>query len=601
MTVITVAAKIGSGKALVNDTDIPTPNGVKKLGEIKVGDIVFGRHGERVKVAGVFPQGKKQVYRVTTKDGSSALVNDEHLWTVGRYTQPVKPDGTRDRYIIEETLTTRELMDDKAFKRTNGDMTTYKYKLPNLSSAVVYDEKEYKVDPYVLGVFLGDGATKERYLTLSSNDEFVVNKVAGIINATPKKNSDHNFSWTFKNEDGMTITSESLFGGLSGVEGLAHEKHIPEEYLYGNEDQRLRLLNGLMDTDGSISIGGYSGRNRYNVSFSTISDGLANDIVTLANSLGIRTKIGVDYRDKYVNNDHVNNIHFYISNLEKEKMFSLPAKKKRATEAKEKGSTKINYDYVSIVSIEDMGYEEEMTCLYVDSDEHLFLVNDFMVTHNTEITKLLAKVLDTKAFYEPVDQDDNPILPMYYADQKKYGFLLQIFFLNKRFDVIKEAYKTNNAIIDSSIYTDSIFLDKLYHDGIVTAQEHGVYHDLVDNMMEEIEGLPYKKRPDLMIGIDITFENELERIGKRGREFEQDDDLIEYFRGLSDDYEKWYAEYDLSPKFTIDGNKYDFVNNLQDRREVLLQIVDTLYELDSLSDVEYELAKVRVREVSEVI
>ena len=91
----------------------------------------------------------------------------------------------------------------------------------------------------------------------------------------------------------------------------------------------------------------------------------------------------------------------------------------------------------------------------------------------TEITKLLSRVLDTKAFYEPVDQDDNPILPMYYADQKKYGFLLQIFFLNKRFDVIKEAYKTNNAIIDSSIYTDSIFLDKLYHDGIVTAQEHG--------------------------------------------------------------------------------------------------------------------------------
>lgn len=219
----------------------------------------------------------------------------------------------------------------------------------------------------------------------------------------------------------------------------------------------------------------------------------------------------------------------------------------------------------------------------------------------SSITEFLSKVLDTPAYYEPVEQDDNPILPLYYADKKQYGFLLQVFFLNKRFDVIKEAYKTNNSIIDSSIYTDSIFLDKLFEDGTVTEQEHAVYHSLFDNMMEEIEGLPYKKRPDLMIGITISFEEELRRIGIRGRDFEQDDELVAYFKSLNEKFHKWYAEYDLSPKFTINADKYDFVNNLQDRREVLLQIVDTLYELGSLSDVEYELAKVRVREVSEVI
>lgn len=594
---ITISAPIGSGKALVNDTDIPTPNGVKKLGDVKVGDIVFGRHGEHVKVSGVFPQGKKWVYKVTTKDGSSALVNDEHLWTVGRYTQPVKPDGTRDKYIIEETLTTRELMGDKVFKRTYNGMTNYKYKLPTLSGAVLYDEKEYKVDPYVLGVFLGDGATKERYLTLSSNDEFVVNKVADIINATPHKNSDKNFNWTFKNEDGKTITSESLFSGLSGVVGLAHEKHIPMEYLYGSENQRLRLLNGLMDTDGSITIGEHSGRNRYNVSFSTISDGLANDIVTLANSLGIRTKIGMDYRDKYVNNNHVNNIHFYLPNAEKEKMFSLPAKKERATEAKEKGSTKINYDYISIVSIEDMGYEEEMTCLYVDSDDHLFLVNDFMVTHNTELTKLLAKVLDTKAFYEPVNQEENPILPLYYANQEKYGFLLQIFFLNRRFNAIKEAYKTNNAVIDSSIYTDSIFLNRLYKDGKVTQEEYTVYHDLVNNMMEEIDGLPYKKTPDLMIGISISPETELYRIGKRGRDFEQNEELIQYYKNLLNDYNEWYSEYDLSPKLTIDGDKYDFVNNKKDKLDILTLIVNKLVSVGTLKGKDLKNVTNKLKEI----
>lgn len=217
----------------------------------------------------------------------------------------------------------------------------------------------------------------------------------------------------------------------------------------------------------------------------------------------------------------------------------------------------------------------------------------------SSLAKILGDVLDTQVYYEPVEADENPILPLYYKDQKKYGFLLQIFFLNKRFDVIKKAYKDSNGIVDSSIYTDAIFLDRLYKDGVVTKQEHDVYHSLVDNMMEEIDGLPYKKKPDLMIGINISFENELSRIGLRGREFEQDKELIDYFERLSGDYDEWYKGYNISEKFTIDGDKYDFVNREEDKIEIITGIVNKLYDMGRLTNEEKQKAFDRLQNKGE--
>lgn len=205
----------------------------------------------------------------------------------------------------------------------------------------------------------------------------------------------------------------------------------------------------------------------------------------------------------------------------------------------------------------------------------------------SELAKILGELLNTPLYLEPVSQQDNPILPLYYKDRKKYGFLLQIFFLNRRFEQIKQAYKTKNAILDSIIYTDSIFLDRIFKDGLITKEEHDVYHSLVDNMMEEIEGLPYKKTPDLMIGFDISFENELKRISIRDRSFEQDPSLYDYFKNLSSDYDEWFKDYDLSPKLTIDGNKYDFVNSLEDKKYVLHLILDKLLEIHQLSGNEF--------------
>ncbi|MDT9683432.1 deoxynucleoside kinase [Streptomyces sp. TRM76323] len=212
----------------------------------------------------------------------------------------------------------------------------------------------------------------------------------------------------------------------------------------------------------------------------------------------------------------------------------------------------------------------------------------------TSIASYLGKVLETPVYYEPVSEKDNPILKLYYKDQSKYGFLQQIFFLNKRFSQIKKAYETKNAIIDSSIYTDDIFLHRLYKDGKVTEQEVLVYEDLFNNIMEEIDGLPYKKKPDLMISIDLDIDTELDRIYNRGRGFEQDDSLKEYWQGLLDDYKAWISTYDLSPVYVIDGNKDDFVNDKESRNKVITEIIDKLQSIGQLSEDESNKAKSRI-------
>ena len=174
-------------------------------------------------------------------------------------------------------------------------------------------------------------------------------------------------------------------------------------------------------------------------------------------------------------------------------------------------------------------------------------------------TEELAKDLGTRACYEPVG--DNPVLPLYYEDPKQYGFLLQIFFLNRRFNMIKQAYQENNNVLDRSIYEDLLFTKINFENGNMTQAELDVYSDLLDNMMEEIEGMP-KKAPDIMVYLDVDFETMLSRIVKRGRPYEQftqGDDLEQYYREVWEKYQTWYDEYNVSPKIKINVQEHDLV------------------------------------------
>ena len=202
----------------------------------------------------------------------------------------------------------------------------------------------------------------------------------------------------------------------------------------------------------------------------------------------------------------------------------------------------------------------------------------------SSLTSILAKYLGTKPFYESVD--NNPVLPLFYADPKKYAFLLQVFFLNTRFRSIKDALTDDNNVLDRSIYEDALFFQMNADIGRATKEEVDTYYELLNNMMGELKHMP-KKNPDLLVHIKVSYDTMIKRIQKRGRPYEQlsyDATLEDYYKRLLRYYKPWYEKYDYSPKMEIDGDKLDFMTDKQARKVVLDQIVAKLKEMGKLPE-----------------
>ena len=202
----------------------------------------------------------------------------------------------------------------------------------------------------------------------------------------------------------------------------------------------------------------------------------------------------------------------------------------------------------------------------------------------SSLTSILSDYLGTKPFYESVD--DNPVLPLFYADPKKYAFLLQVYFLNTRFHSIKAALSEDNNVLDRSIYEDALFVQMNADIGRATSEEVDTYYELLHNMMGELSRMP-KKNPDLLVHIDVSYDTMIKRIKKRGRPYEQlsyDSTLEDYYKRLLEYYKPWYEKYDYSPKMTIDGDELDFMASEHDRQIVLNQITAKLKEMGKLPE-----------------
>lgn len=368
----------GTGKAQPYDTLIPTPNGLTMLCDLKVGDYVFDRHGKPTKVLGIYNQGKLENYKVTLSDGRVTYCNDEHLWTY------------YDGHGVMRTKTLKELMLNGLYY---DQFRIYKYKIP-VAETIEYSTKKFEIDPYVVGAFLGDGCCLEKQLTISSEDEEIVQEIARLINARKvKKNSEHNYSWTFVAKEQTyyehkNIYTQDIFKELPSVVQKSYDKCIPNQYLYGDANQRLSLIQGLFDTDGSIS----KSDGRYNIRFTTCSHQLALDVKTVLLSLGYVSSLHIDKRDDKYTNNYCYSVNVNIPNSEKYKLFRLSRKKSLAEEARCCNKHRV-YDRTSIINIEKMNERVDMICIYVDNPEHLYLTNDYIVTHNTTLVKYIIDEL----------------------------------------------------------------------------------------------------------------------------------------------------------------------------------------------------------------
>jgi deoxyadenosine/deoxycytidine kinase len=220
-------------------------------------------------------------------------------------------------------------------------------------------------------------------------------------------------------------------------------------------------------------------------------------------------------------------------------------------------------------------YKEFFNMIKQNRQNEIIVIDAVVGAGKTVYMEMLSKEMIMPYFQEPVQ--DNPILDKFYHDRKRYSFPLQIFFLNRRFRMLKDASDLRKPVLmDRSIYGDMIFAKLLYEEGNMDKEEYILYQELLTNMLEHVEA------PKLMIYLQIDTDSAIERIKKRGRDYEQ---IVEreYWERLNNEYESYFKDYNLSPVLIIDAAKYDIVENSKDKEEVLNIIHQKLKDIDNFN------------------
>lgn len=370
------SAPSGVGKAIPNNTILFTPDGFKRVDEVKIGDKLFGDDGKPTTVLNIFPQKeKKQVYEITFSDGRKAKCCKDHLWEY--YYQSHRNWQSRVESLDQIIKRTEKLKNGLKTSDNNG----YRFKI-KLNQPVIFPEKELPLNPYVLGLLLGDGSFRyqdsQKDLTFSSNDEELPNTIGKICDWEVQKNSDFNYNYSFKYKDNLYSHKKVWVEDVIVKElwnKKSQDKFIPEDYLTSSIEQRYQLLQGLLDTDGTIDEKG-------RVSFENTSKKLIKQVEFICRSLGFITSISEDKRkEKYTESCY--KLRIQCKKQLKPKLFNLKRKKEKAEKYAASNKREEYKEFLSIVNIEKLNDYTDMTCFTVDNQSHLFLMNDFIVTHNT--------------------------------------------------------------------------------------------------------------------------------------------------------------------------------------------------------------------------
>lgn len=374
LDILSISMPPGTQKALSMDSKVLTPTGFVKNSELKVGDKVIAWNGNISTVLGVYPQGVKPLYDVTFDDGSKCRCSADHLWTV--QTRDDRRRKNKDGSEKYRTITLNEIM--KNYKVENGKRCNYSI---DYVERIDFPKKELLIHPYVLGVLIGDGSLSSGNLNISTADDEILENLKKFLpkeyELVYKSGYDYRIRTNVYYTKGKSDLTKALEKyGLKGKKSI--EKFIPHEYLIADYDSRLLLLRGLMDTDGSAA--------DHYCSYATISEKLADDVIELVHSLGgyaskSRRKAGYKKNGIYKRcNDYFEIIIEFDSR--KESIFSL----KRKAE-KYKPKRKIMKRFIT-----DIQYvkDDECQCIYIDDPSHLYITDDYIITHNTTLEKFFC-------------------------------------------------------------------------------------------------------------------------------------------------------------------------------------------------------------------
>lgn len=363
---VIVAARPGGSKAQPLDAKIKTIDGWKTMGEMRVGDKIASIDGQESVVEGVYPQGEKDIYRFTFSDGRSMECCEDHLWTVHR----------RD-WVKPQNRTTKQLIQSMKAKRNKNRLWI------DLCDGSFGEDKDIIVDPWLLGFLIGDGCFTRSTILFSTSDSEILEKVKKIVSpsmmCTYAGQYDYRIRGIKHTHDRTPLWNSLNTLGLIGAN--SYNKFIPENYLNASTETRIKLLNGLVASDGSISANGC-------ISYSTSSKKLCEGVLLLARSLGFiatcrERKTSFSYKGEKKEGAVSYKIFLLCENDMKNKILMLPRHVERIH------WNRTIHNRLTISSIE-FSRRTQAQCIYVSHPSHLYITDNYVVTHNTSFATHVA-------------------------------------------------------------------------------------------------------------------------------------------------------------------------------------------------------------------
>lgn len=375
-----IAACPGGGKEVSVNTPILTPDGWKLAKEIKIGDYLIGRNGKPTQVLGVYPQGISQNYKITFNDKSITNCGINHLWGV-------YDTGTRKSNELK-TLSLKEILEKGLFKKCSekrkisGRKPQVRWKIP-LVEPVKFDKKEYIISPYNMGALLGDGHFGKESICLSCSEKSkpIIEKfikelpesLKVVLHKQPE-NSCPQYTIQPKIRYSKNNIYKQEINRLKLKNTISRTKFIPKEYLLGSVEQRIDLLRGLMDTDGTSDKG-------CKISYATISKQLAKDVVELVQSLGGLAHINLKSRKPRESHKFKDETYYNVIINININPFTIEYKSKNWHETK----------YSRYITNVEQQEDVESVCFKVSAEDELFVMENYTVTHNSRMMAYLTK------------------------------------------------------------------------------------------------------------------------------------------------------------------------------------------------------------------
>lgn len=332
------------------DSSVLTPTGWRRIGDLTVGDYVIAVDGTPTRVAGVFRHGVKQLYRFTFDSGVSTLAGAEHLWEI-----KLRTSGS-DRVVTTEALIKR-YGDQGATPPAN-----HRVSMPHVET-VQFASQSVPLDPYLVGALLGDGCLRGNRARFTSADPELAEDVArGAARVGASLVHWGGIQYGFTNASRLMSELRKL--GLDGK--MAHDKHVPEAYLWNEPAVRWAVLQGLMDTDGTVSKKGC-------LSFASTSKQLAEDVAFLVRSFGGKARI------RTVDQGRKRALHVLACRLPNSA--GLPFRLARKAAKCVRSDAETNRHILRSIERVEPG---QAVCIAVEHPRELYVTDDFIVTHNTK-------------------------------------------------------------------------------------------------------------------------------------------------------------------------------------------------------------------------